>query len=283
MFYISLPFFYENYQFNNFFKEYIQIDSSAKESKLIAKFNIEYSYGAFPWSIWNGGYNTHSGPAVLAKEMNEICNISFVPLRIDASNTNLQNTDYYDIHENATLRVINGTNTTYEISIIELMNYISKYNLNNKFIISNNAQILHPFNEVIINTFAEQPVIDLINIGYNLNYDLNLINNKTKLEMSIGYCGNCLQQKQLSCSLNEQTNIYNYSGESNFIKCPCENKVINYYEELLPFYKQGIQHFKIVAGMSDLNMFNINIIKSFVKPEFQGECINGYYKTIIKK
>ena len=106
---------------------------------------------------------------------------------------------------------------------------------------------------------------------------------KSKLEISIGHCGNCSLKKQLSCSFNEQTNIYNYSGESNFIKCPCENKIINYYKELLPFYKQGIQHFKIIAGTSDLNAFNINIIKSFVKPEFQGECINGYYKTIIKQ
>lgn len=278
MFYISLPFFYENYQFNNFFKEYV----SNNQSKLITKFNIEYVYGAFPWSLWNGGNNTHTGKIMLTKEMINFCNILNTPLRIDASNINLINTDYYDIHENAILKIINGINTSYEISIIELMNYISQYNLNNKFVISNNAQIIHPFNEEIINTFINQSSIDLVNIGYNLNYDTSLISNISKLEISIGYCGNCSSQKQLSCSLNEQSNIYNYSGKSNFINCSYQNKIENYYQILLPFYKQGIKHFKITTGLNDLKQFNLSIIKSFIKPEFQGECMREYYKTIIK-
>ena len=121
----------------------------------MAKFNIEYVYGAFPWSLWNGGYNIHVGNAVLSTEMNSLLNWASIPLRIDASNINLIENDYFDIHENATLKAVNGTNTAYEISSTELMDYISEHNLNNKFIISNNAQIIHPFSEQILNIFIE--------------------------------------------------------------------------------------------------------------------------------
>lgn len=41
----------------------------SKESHLITKFNIEYVHGAFPWSLWNGGVNSHTGEAVLTPEM----------------------------------------------------------------------------------------------------------------------------------------------------------------------------------------------------------------------
>jgi hypothetical protein len=68
-----------------------------------------------------------------------------------------------------------------------------------------------------------------------------------------------------------------------YLNCPCENKIVNYYQELIDFYKQGVKHFKITTNSSDLNTFNINIIKSFIKPEYWGECINEYYKTIISK
>lgn len=283
MFYISLPFFYENYQFNQFFKEYVTMSRQLKHSKLIADFNIEYSYGAFPWSYWNGGYNTHTGKAVLTTEMKNFFNKLSIPARIDFSNVNLQASDYLDIQGNAIIRTANGMNITYEISIIDFMDYLSNNNLNNKYIISNNAQIIHPFDEDILNAFIQKDSIDLINIGHGLNFDLSLIENKNKIEISIGYCGHCSLNKQLQCSYNEQQNIYNYSGESMYLNCPCENKIVNYYQELINFYKQGIKHFKITTNSSDLNTFNINIIKSFIKPEYWGECINEYYKTIISK
>ena len=60
------------------------------------------------------------------------------------------------------------------------------------------------------------------------------------------------------------------------------NNVSNYYSEILPLYKKGIKHFKITTATSNLNDFNINIIKSFIKPEFQGECIDEYYRSVAK-
>lgn len=283
MFYISLPFFYENYQFNQFFKQYINNNNQFRENKLIAKFNIEYTYGAFPWSYWNGDINNHSGIAILASDMKPIIDQSFTPIRINASNIYVKDTDYYDIHENSILRIVNGNNVAYEISDINLMQYISKSNLNNKFILSNNAQLLYDFNIDTLNIFQKYSEIELINIGYKLNENIDYTQLKHKLEISIGHCQNCPQERNFQCITNEQKNIYNYSKVSLFMNCPFEYKPVNYYEEIQPYLKQNIKHFKIVTNSKNLKEFNINIIKSFVKPEYQGDCINEYYKWIERK
>lgn len=288
MFYISLPFFYENFDFNNFFKNYVEKCRTNKQDKLIANFEIEYVYGAFPWSYWNGGISNHQGAAALALDMQLIISETKAPLRIDASNIHLQEIDYCDIHENITLKIANGANVAYEISDISLMEYIAKRNINNKFIISNNAQLLYLFNTDILNIFQERSEIDFINIGHNPfnqlkdNIDFSKIKDKDKLEISIGHCQNCSFEKHLHCIEEEQKNIYNYSNQSFFINCPYKCKSLNYYKEIEPYLKQGIKHFKIIVSPSDLKNFNINIIKSFVKPEYQGECINEYYREISK-
>lgn len=281
MFYISLPYFYENFKFNQFFKRYINEDKNFKDSRLITKFNIEYAYGAFPWNFWNGNINNHYGKIVLSPDMNELFSNSIIPIRLDFSNINLIETDYYDTQGNAILKASSNSNTTYEISNPNLIPYISNIVLNNKYIISNNAELIHLFTEDIISTFQQQSCIDFINIGYYLNYDLSKID-KTKLEISIGHCQHCPPDKILSCANIEQTNIYNYSSESCYIKCCNEYKPINYYQEILPYYQQGIKHFKIITNSLDLNNFNINIIKSFIKPEYQGECIDEYYRATSK-
>lgn len=282
MFYISLPYFYENSQFNQFFQNYIEDNRLRQQSKLIANFNIEYIYGAFPWSYWNGGINNHYGAAVFADNMNTIFTKTLTPIRVDMSNIFIKQYDYYDIHENTILKMANGTNTVYEISDLNLMEYISEYNLNNKFIISNNFQLIQNFNSDIINLMQDSEEIDLINIDYN-TYNLLQNNiNSNKLEISIGYCQNCSFEKQLFCSENEQKNIYNFSKQSCFINCPNEYKINNYYNIIKPYLKKGIKHFKIITGPNNLKDFNIKIIKSFVKPEYQGECINEYYRRISK-
>lgn len=282
MFYISLPYFYENYQFNQFFKNYIEDCRNNKLDKLVADFNIEYAYGSFPWSYWNGGINNHRGSAVLANEIHSFFIQTNIPIRIDISNTYLEEINYYDVHENAILRIANGTNTVYEISDLNLMSYISERNLNNKFIISNNAQLLHPFDTNILNVFQERPEIDFINVGYNIDVDITQIQDKNKLEVSIGYCQSCSAEKCLHCIDEEQKNIYNFSKTSFFINCPNGCKYIDYYDKIKLYLKQGIKHFKIITEPNNLTAFNISVIKSFVKPEYQGECINEYLRQISK-
>ena len=131
--------------------------------------------------------------------------------------------------------------------------------------------------------FQEQDNIEFINIGYNLNYiNFSQIIDKNKIEISIGYCQNCSLETNLQCINNEQKNIYDFSSCSLFINCPFKYEPVNYYKDIEPYLKQGIRHFKIITGPKNLKDFNINIIKSFVKSEYQGECIDEYYRKILE-
>lgn len=281
MFYISLPFFYENYKFNNFFKNYVNQEIKKTSSKLIDKFNIAYVHGSFPWSLWSG-YNTCQGPAVYTSQMLPHITTSQSIIRLDCSNIFLQQQDFYDIHQNAILKTIIMNNHAYEISSFNLMKYISEQNINSNFIISNNAFSSYKLNESNLNLLCEQSNIDLINIGTDLSIDLSKIKHKQKIEIDITSCNICPYEKYQQCKINEQKSNYNFSQYSILQSCSYKKELINYYDLIQFYYKQGIQYFKINSYTTDLQQFNINIIKSFIKPEYQGECIDEYYKYINK-
>lgn len=278
MFYISLPNFYSNYSFNNFFKRYISNPNNSK--KLIAKFQIEYVYGAFPWSYWNGGHNTHIGQAVLTPQMNDIITHSASPVRLDYSNIYIKEHDLYDVHENATLKQLFDTGGIYEISNEILMNYITTQNKNMKYIISNNSQILNLFSEQSINNYILNDQIELINIDNISELNLDEIINKNKIEININDCQQCDNIQKLQCNLSEHTNIYNLSSKTIYPTCSQSCTIIDFYDELKPYLKKGIVHFKINTNKYNLQDFNFKIITSFIKPEYVGECLIKYYESI---
>lgn len=272
MFYISLPYFYENKKFNDFFKDYIQDCPDA----IIDKFSIEYCYGAFPWSLWNGGINNHKGEAVLMPEMESVFNTTNSAMRIDCSNYLLQPMDYFDIHENAILKLLSNTGGVCEISDLQLMDYVNNFDKNIRFIISNNAQLTHLFSEEILNAFAEQDNIEFITVN-NIEAFNTANLNKKKIELSIGQCLNCSHEQFLTCCQAENNSIYNFSGLSAFHNCAKAIPISNYYLLLKPWYQKGFTHFKIMPPMNLLlEEFNQILITSFIKPEYIGECLIEY-------
>lgn len=274
MFYIRLPYFYQNYKFNTFFKNYI----TAHSESLAMKFSINYCYGAFPWSIWNGGHNVHTEEAVLVPQMQDLFLQTNTPICIDWSNTLLQEQDIYDIHENATLRTLKYTGSACEVSDLAYMNYIQTQDKTLKIIISDKAQVFAPFNESIINTFCEQESIELININSLNGYDISKLSNKAKIEITVGCCSKCPINTQLQCALLEQNNIYNYDGNSIYLNCKNIQKPINYLDAIMPMLHQGITHFKLETSLNNLNEFNLSLLTSFIKPECLGEYLSEYYR-----
>jgi hypothetical protein len=95
--------------------------------------------------------------------------------------------------------------------------------------------------------------------------------------MIVGGCSNCSNEQQLLCWAKEQNNIYMYSGISTIYNCTKMQKNINYYN-LIKSYLPHIKHFKIMPHYNylDLTTFNHNLIKSFIKEEFIGECLLEY-------
>lgn len=274
MIYISLPCFVQNLSFNNFFKDYVRDN----KDKLKINFDIEYSYGSFPWSVWNGGYNSTNSKNILYQEMIELISYSNTAIRIDCSNTCLQKTDYYDRHQNIILDLIKDAGNTIDISDINLLKFLQEKDKHLQYIVSNNAEIYNVFNEDIINLFLDQTDCLLITLN-NLNtIDLNKINHVNKCELIIGNgCSACPVDKQLHCIKEEHEKQIMFSGKSNFYKCPFTNSDIDYIKEISN-YKQ-ITHFKIATppDIYNLKSFNIHLIENFVKPEFQLECIKMFY------
>lgn len=263
MFYISLPYFYQNKKFNQFFSEYVK----KNQNKLKQPFFIDYCYGSFPWSYWNGGKNNNYGQNILFPEMVSIIKNYNMPICIDWSNCFLSEQDFCDIHEKATIKA-SLDSTYFEISDLMLLKHINKNNLNNKIIFSNSSDIL--YKDISFDNLVQQ---DYIYLSQNLNTSLI-----EKVEINIGGCYNCPIQVQEECTKIEQASIYSFSEQSKKINCIYSYENKNYYDLILPFLKKGYTHFRINTNYYNLNNFNLLLINSFIKEEFIGDCLNEYLK-----
>lgn len=273
---ISLPLFYENYKFNNFFKQY-----SYEKNKTVIDFNIEYSYGSFPQSSWNGGPNIYHNNLVLYGEMERLRQKSFIPFRIDCSNCFLNDNDYYDRHQNVILDIYSDSGNIIDISNLKLLNHLQEKYLNLQYSFSNNAEILHQFNPDIINTIIEQD--NCVLVTFNSANIINDIKNKQKCELVIGKQCPCPVNTYLQCISIEQNNQLNFSKNSQFQSCAKTIKKIDYIKEIEN--NKIFSHFKIAPpkDIKQLYTFNQNLIFNFIKPEYWEECLNLYQKGIILK
>jgi hypothetical protein len=94
MIYLSLPLLHNNFNFNNAFQNFIL----KFPDKLAFPFQIESVYGAFPYSLWNGGINSNFGKDLLYRELNRYIDKENAVIRLDCSNIYLINTDLFDRH-----------------------------------------------------------------------------------------------------------------------------------------------------------------------------------------
>ena len=264
MFYISLPFFYENQKFNNFFKKYIKNNPD----KLIAPFDIDFVHGSFPWCYWNGSINNNKGKILLLSDLSNIIDSSLIPINIDLSNLFLKDKDFFDTYGT----IISSMLYNCEISNFNLLQFISQYiNINMVFSISNKIQFFNNFTIEDIEDIISQ---DFISFFITDNTDIDF-KNKNKIRISIDNCSLCKNKQQ--CIINENISIYNFSQNIVFNNCnQCNNNNNNYYELILPFIQKGYQYFKIDAKNDNLNELNESIVKSFIKPEYIGDCFYEY-------
>jgi hypothetical protein len=152
MIYISLPLLCDNEIFNNTFLNYISIYPDTLKFPIY----IESFYGAFPYSLWNGGNNSNYGTNFLYPEINSLITKNYAPIRIDFSNILLKDTDLYNIHENVILKAFESNGTLIDIGNLNVYNYIKEKYDNYQFILSSNANMIHAYNEDILNIFAQQ-------------------------------------------------------------------------------------------------------------------------------
>lgn len=268
MIYISLPWFYKNFKFNEYIHKYI-LDYP---DSLKVPIQIEYVYGSIPWSYWNGNINNHSGHFILKPELINIMHQSSIPIRLDNSNIYLQEKDFYDTYENVLISCLQKNHIS-EISDINLLSYIAQLNPQINFIISENINILNNLDQCTFELLLSQDYIKLISLIELPKFE---IKNKDKIELIIHNCS-CDKEQYLECKKIEQACIYSYSSNSVIVNCRNTIENIDYLEEILAFYKQGYSHFKIQTNIDNIESFNLSFMNSFIKSECIGECLYGYY------
>jgi len=152
MVYLNLPLLYDNFEFNKIFSKYILENRYA----LKFPFQIESTYGSFPYCCWNGDLNSTYGDNILYPEIEKLLlNYRDIIIRLDFSNVFLTNNDFYNVHENTILKLLDSNGTMIELSNLELFNYINSKYKGYDFVLSGNANLIHPLTEDIINIFME--------------------------------------------------------------------------------------------------------------------------------
>lgn len=216
--------------------------------------------------------------------------ISILAKRLNFSNLYLNEKDLTDEYFNILLQFYgNNFSNWIEISNLSIASYLKNNNIPFHLVLSQNADILHPFNPDILNMIIEQDIFKLISLPTYFKYDLKDINNRTKLELTVNnICQNCSISCQQDCIQNEHSLIYNYSNISKFISCPnflsYNNKdttlisIEDIQEKYLPL---GITHYRLNHFPNIPNAFTDFIfffVKYFIKDEYQFEILSQMIK-----
>lgn len=248
MIHLSLPYFYENAEFYEHTNDILRENRNNFQA-LNSNFNIEFMYGSFPFSFWNGNINSNYGEVLPTYKhyINFLNKNLLIPIVLDLSNIYLETTDFFDRHLNCILDLFKDNGTYLEISNINFVDIIKEKYPNYKFILSKNAGLIKDQN-IEINNFE---LIQILPIDDNL---LQSLVQKNKYQIIIG-----LKNDYLSLIQQENLNQISFSEKTNFdfIKNP---KAIEMALEIKKYYEMGFSHFTIDSYLlQDLNNYNQNL------------------------
>ena len=215
----SLPFFIQNLNFNNFLKQYLK---KYPEKARFLNSSIDSVYGNFAWTYWNGGINNNNGKISLYNDIFMINNQSHIPIQLNCSNIFLENNDLYDTHMNVIFKLLENNGNLIELSNIQFYEFLSKKYPGYDYILSSNADLIHPFDENILNIIVSQNVFKQIILPERLsldnNFNTNLKNkNKYKIIILSKFIHNNLSKEQ-EFILQEQINVQLYFLKKVFIQ-----------------------------------------------------------------
>ena len=278
MIYLSLPYFYENQNFNIKFKEFLR--DNPKAQNFSQQCVLESCYGNFPFSFWNGDKNNNfkNFKNVLTKEdINTfITQNLYSIIKFDFSNIYLTDKDLFDPHLNMILDTNKGLGNFIKISDIKIKDYIEQKYLGYDFILSENFFINNKLTLEEIKSYTQKDsifyCIDLPSLFNKIPKELKKINNKNKITLTIGdRCSLCDFPHWEQCKIKEQLYQINYS-----IKTIDENEniLINYQtlqNEINILTQLGFSYFKIKPFTDNLIIFNDTLIQTFIAPMYQGE------------
>ena len=214
------------------------------------------------------------GDTLLYPNIELIIKQSNLPLWLDFSNILLEKSDFYDVMSNVILKLL-PNNYIFEISNLDLLNYINMKFPNLKYVISKNANILYPLTPDIINNFHQNlnPLYVIIPNEFKTSQQyLNEINNKENIVIPVNNLCNPECKNYFQCPIVENNNILNYTFEPTF--CNCKNSINNKQyitiKEIKDIYiPMGITNFLIDYFSNNENEYGLFLINYFIKPEFK--------------
>ena len=270
----SLPFFIQNLNFNNFLKQYLK---KYPEKARFLNSSIDSVYGNFAWTYWNGGINNNNGKISLYNDIFMINNQSHIPIQLNCSNIFLENNDLYDTHMNVIFKLLENNGNLIELSNIQFYEFLSKKYPGYDYILSSNADLIHPFDENILNIIISQNAFKQIILPERLsldnNFNINLKNkNKYKIIILSKFIHNNLSKEQ-EFILQEQKNQSLFSEKSIYSTCDFLKTDIDIKKEieLIQYYiSLGFSNFIIdEQPLYNLTLLNNNIIQLLIKEEYQ--------------
>lgn len=274
MIYLSLPYAYRNIKFNNNFQYILKRHPEYLKEEIICLFN----HGSFPYTIWNGDVNNNNGELLLHDDLIKNINIFGNSFCLNCSNILLEENDFYNRYMNQILNFFDYSSNYIELSNLNLFKFLKEKYPNYRYVFSEKANELKKFNSDIINAIIETNNFNYIILPSNMEEEeLKKIKNKNKTFILIGNkCKKCANYRE--CLIKENESQLDFSKYSIYNNC---NKVKEYItakelEKEISYYKSlGFNHFKIDSPPNDFNVntFNLLIIETFIKPEYQFEAI----------
>lgn len=277
MFNFTLSNFFNAYKVNQvFFDLVLKNEYYFKES-----INFNQISGTFPFNSWGGSYNNCLNENILlSHEIEKFFESYNKVLRINFSNINLKEKDFYNNYNRIILEKGQNGSTAIEIANFDLYFYIKKnYPYYNNFILSSNAWEIIDFSPEAINTVLENPDFKLISLPFKLSNDFDYINqieNKEKIEICINPKCPISCKNYSKCIFNENINQYEFSKKSVFSECQkCYDYNLNPQDLSLKdlkenYLKRGINHFKLEECFNYQTVqYFLFLIKYFIKEEYQ--------------
>lgn len=272
MVYFSLPYFYENYQFNHFLKDFV-LKHPEKTNFEKERIVIKEAFGSFPYCFWNGDNSNigENNKVLLYDDILSFYKKNFMSISFDCSNVFLVKNDFYNSHIKMIFNIFSNAGHSIKISNLDAKNILEKIFSGYEYILSKNAFIDKEVDIEILNDLLEIEDFKYIEIPYYI--DLNILKNLNKKNKALillnSPCQQCNNKTFFICRKEENYNQINYSEKRKFDYCHYNFSEKDLYNQFDLYYQNNFRDFQIEApAEKDLNKFNNMLIKFFIKKEF---------------
>lgn len=275
----TLPNFFEYFHINQFLISLNKIHPDFFKEKI----HFVQVSGAFPYCSWTGGYNSNWGAGAFYDDFERCYKISSLPLRLDFSNSLLEDYDFYDAMGNIICKTNENGSNLISISNFDFMDYLQSKYQNFDFILSRQADLILNFTPELLNSPDLQDHFKLIELPKRMTKDIEILSqlkNKNKYEIIISSACPFKCSNLNNCKTNEEQLQLSFSSSSNFCNC---FKTQNYLSKnFIPIeeVKATYEHLGFSYFTFDFFLMNekpSNVLKFYLSYFLKPECISKAY------